>query len=288
MRSTRLSYRSCILAAVVGRASSAAAADAATAFQSRVMPVLSAHCTNCHGARKAEGQAQPRRPAHAGATACRCETLVSRAGADRIGRRCLRTAESRSPRPNAEAVLSWVRGELTDWLASVQLKEGRGKFRRLSRNEYANTIHDLFGFRPAVLRELPGDGRVDGYDKVSSALPLSSAGAAGFVKITEDILNRMLKPLPPRRRSELSALWPAPANNRPDTSWNSKTGRWSRSIPTPHPARCGPRPPTAQCTYPRGAQFPACIACACRSMPTRPTSRSRSASMRATPPPIRS
>src|SRR5208282_5725503 len=82
-------------------------------------------------------------------------------------------------------------GELTDLLIEQQRQEGRSKLRRLSRNEYANTVQDIFGIRPPVVRLMPSDGRVDGYDKVSTALPFSTAVTEGQVKIAEDIMARI-------------------------------------------------------------------------------------------------
>ena len=153
-----------------------------------------------------------------------------------------------------QAVAKWVQGELTDWLAIVQQKEGRSKLRRLSRTEYANTIQDLFGIRPAVIRNLPNDGRVDGYDKVSSALPMSAAGAAGILKITDDVLGRMLKRTGPKKTDWTSRLFAAPSEQSQGhileladgtkVSFNTDT--------TSGPLR--PKTNDGKSTYPRGAQ----------------------------------
>jgi hypothetical protein len=112
-----------------------------------------------------------------------------------------------------KAIAGWIRGELTDTLAAQQRREGRAKLRRLSKSEYSDTLHDLFGMRPGM-DLLPLDGRVDGYDKVAAALPLTSEGALGYMSTAEELLKRwMLKPLPkeagvirsPSRESEQSA-----------------------------------------------------------------------------------
>ncbi|MSU40845.1 MAG: DUF1592 domain-containing protein [Pedosphaera sp.] len=182
-----------------------AADDAVVAFKNKVMPVLSAHCTKCHGVEKQKAKLNLGGP-----------RSLEQLGADsKLWFRVVEQIESGTMPPDGEkplsiaernAVANWARGELTSALASVQQKEGRSKFRRLNRAEYANTIHDLFGFRPPVLRDLPGDGRVDGYDKVSAALPFSSSSAEGFVKITEDILGRMIAP-PPKQQERSYRLW---------------------------------------------------------------------------------
>ncbi len=196
---------------IVGLAlpANAPAGDAVDAFKSRVMPVLAAHCTKCHGGAEPEAKLNLSGP----------RTREQLRAEGRHWYRVLERVESGAMPPEDEkrltsaerqAIAGWVRGELTDWLASVQREEGRSKFRRLSRTEYANTIHDLFGFRPAVIRHLPGDGRVDGYDKVSAALPLSSASADGYMRITEDTLSRMLL-ASPQKQERTYRLWAGPS-----------------------------------------------------------------------------
>ncbi len=201
----RIGFALCASLALV---EAAVAQDVAGTFKTAVMPVLTAHCTRCHGAEK------PKAKLNLSGERTK-EQLRSEA---KLWFRVLEQIESGSMPPEGQkpltpversAVAEWVRVALSDALASAQQQEGRSKFRRLSRNEYANTIQDLFGVRPAVGRDLPSDGRVDGYDRVSAALPLSSAGAGGYVKIAEDLLNRMLKPIPKQNRTY--RLWPGPS-----------------------------------------------------------------------------
>jgi hypothetical protein len=110
------------------------------------------------------------------------------------------------------AIRAWVRGEYADLLAARQRREGRSRLRRLSRAEYADTLEDLFGIRPNPY-DLPLDGRVDGYDKVGAALPLTTEGALSYLSVAEDLLKRwVLRPFPkdsgmirsPARESEQS------------------------------------------------------------------------------------
>ena len=171
--------------------SSARADDPTESFRKQVMPVLEVHCTDCHGGKKPEGKLDltgPRSLDQLRAESPRWFRILQRVEDGSMPPK----DEKPLTKEERQTVASWIRGPLTQRLAELQLQEGRSKIRRLNRSEYANTIHDLFGIRPPVLRELPGDGRVDGYDKVSAALPFSSAGAAGYMKITEDLLGRML------------------------------------------------------------------------------------------------
>jgi len=171
------------------------AEDPAVAFQARVFPVLQAHCTKCHGTEKQKGKIS-----FAGGHG------VEQLAAEReLWFRVVEKVDAGEMPPEDEkqltpaerqAIVAWIRGDFIDLLAAKQHKDGRSKLRRLTRNEYANTFMDIFGIRPATGINLPEDGRVDGYDKVSAALPLSASGAGGYFKMTEDLLRWMLKPLP--------------------------------------------------------------------------------------------
>src|SRR5690606_36226284 len=89
-----------------------------------------------------------------------------------------------------------------------QRLEGHSKLRRLSRNEYANTVQNILGIRPPVLRLMPADGRVDGYDRVSAALPFSTAATEAQMQIAEEMVDRLFR-LPTTRES--FRLWSFPS-----------------------------------------------------------------------------
>ncbi len=173
----------------------ASAQDAASTFTTRVQPLLTTYCTECHSGAKAKARVSLN-----GA-----RTLEQLSGERDVWFRVLDQLEAGTMPPKDEkqptaaeraALVAWVRGEFTGALLAKQRQEGRSKFRRLSRTEYANTVQDLLGLRPTIGLNLPADGRVDGYDKVSAALPLSAVGAAGYIKMTEDMLSRLLRPMP--------------------------------------------------------------------------------------------
>jgi mono/diheme cytochrome c family protein len=180
--------------------------DAAKAFVERVLPVLEMHCTECHGGDKPEAKLNlsgRRTLAQLQADGLHWFRVLERIDEGSMPPK----DEPRLKATERQAVAAWVHGELSASLRSVQLREGRSKIRRLSRTEYANTILDIFGIRPPVVRDLPVDGRVDGYDKVSAALPLSSAHAGGYLKIAEDILDRFPLSSPQNHGRETFRLW---------------------------------------------------------------------------------
>ena len=163
--------------------------DAARVFRDRVEPILREHCASCHSGDSPK--------ASLNLAGERTQPQLQAEGSQWI--RVLEQVEAGSMPPKKEKRLSkeeeltlanWVRGELADLLIGQRKKDGRSKLRRLSRIEYANTVYDIFGIRPPVVRDLPIDGRVDGYDKVSEALPLSSSHALGYLKIADEMLAR--------------------------------------------------------------------------------------------------
>ncbi len=181
---------------IAGAALGSAADDAGASFQARVQPILTAQCTQCHGTEKQKAKI----------------SFAGPRGADKLATekdlwfRVLEQVESHAMPPDDEkkqpsdkervALAAWIRGEYTELLIAKQRKDGRSRLRHLSRSEYANTIQDLFGIRPTVGIDLPMDGRVGGYDKVSAALPLSASGAAGYFRMTEEQLKWVMRPLP--------------------------------------------------------------------------------------------
>jgi len=179
------------------------AEDASTAFQKQVVPILQAHCTECHGGEKPKAKLDltgPRSLEQLRTQSHHWFRLLDRVEAGTMppkGSEPLKPAEK-------QALAAWVHGEFTSLLIEQQRQEGRSKFRRLSRTEYANTVQDIFGIRPPVVRLMPADGRVDGYDKVSAALPFSTATTEGQLRIAEDMVNRMFA-LPDKNVT--SRLW---------------------------------------------------------------------------------
>src|SRR5688500_7256937 len=108
------------------------AADAATAFQSRVAPVLQAYCARCHGTEKPKANVNL-----AGA-----RDLEQLAADPNLWFRVLGQLEAGAMPPEGEnqpsaaerqAVVRWVRGEFTELMAARQRQAGRSKLRRLSR-----------------------------------------------------------------------------------------------------------------------------------------------------------
>jgi len=173
-------------------------AQTASSFKTKVLPILESHCSRCHGSKRTEAKIN--------LTGER--SLEQLTGDQHLWFRVLDQLEFGQMPPEGakkladsdrKAVVDWIKGELTDSFAAKRLKEGRSQFRRLSRAEYADNFEDLFGIRLTgkMLNMLPEDGRVEGYTRVSQALPLSTDGAFGYYQIARTFLDQwVLKPIP--------------------------------------------------------------------------------------------
>jgi mono/diheme cytochrome c family protein len=187
------------LASVFGLAYFAVVPPAAAGVPGDVVKVVETRCAGCHGGDEPEAGVKLD-----GTWAD--DRLVSTEGDTWF--RALREIESgrmppedqEQPSASERALVSkWIRGDLATLQKQHQLSVGRAQVRRLSRTEYADTVFDLFGFRPPVSVDLPEDGRVDGYQKVAKALPLSAASIDGIMRMTDKIVDHLLRP--PRKGS---------------------------------------------------------------------------------------
>jgi mono/diheme cytochrome c family protein len=169
---------------------------AAAEVPASVAAIVESKCTGCHGGDNPESGVKLDGEWSA-------ERLVSADGNTWF--RALHEIESGRMPPEEEeqptaadraTMATWIRGDLAALQKQHQVEVGRSQFRRLSREEYANTVFDIFGFRPPVTVDLPEDGRVDGYQKVAKALPLSAASVDGYLRLADRIMGRLLKPLP--------------------------------------------------------------------------------------------
>ena len=71
--------------------------------------------------------------------------------------------------------------------------------RRLNRQEYENTLNDMFGTNLMISEMLPEDGRSHEFDNVGEALGMSMGQLQRYIDITEDVINAAVetRPEPP-------------------------------------------------------------------------------------------
>lgn len=149
-------------------------------FARDVQPFLKQHCYTCHDAREARAGFRIDQLADA-VTAGKADFLQGKT-ADHW-QEVMHNLNSGAmppkdePRPNADrsfAVVKWIAAQLQQAEKTAKQAGGRIPMRRLNRDEYANTIRDLFALDAKLLapivEDLPGDGKAEGFDRLGVAL----------------------------------------------------------------------------------------------------------------------
>jgi hypothetical protein len=229
----------------------AATSNPAETFKSKVAPILQNACTDCHGGNKPKASLNLEGSPDMDSLSTNYHHWFKVMEQIETG---TMPPENEDPldSKDRETLLSWIKQDLTELLAEHQRKEGRSRFRRLSRNEYANTIQDLFGIRPPVIRMMPGDGRVDGYDKVSKSLPFSPAATEAQIRIAEETIAQMFNH---PQDKVTTRLWARPSGQSkghilelPDGWWvsfnsDANSGQLGKENNGQHNGFPGPRKP---------------------------------------------
>lgn len=158
-----------------------------------VRPVLEKYCYSCHDDVKARGKwsFESAPPDFADARWVRVfEKIVSG-----------QMPPQKNKQPSSEerkTIVDWLRRQLHDASVAKQQRDGRVTLRRLNKHEYETTLYDLLGVRLSVKDLLPEDGSAAGFDKVSSALDISSAHLLRY----QDAAERALKNVIPRAKPQ--------------------------------------------------------------------------------------
>ena len=213
--SQRIHQRGIVLALLavlrLGGGASAAAAPATGSpnnspeFDRVVKPFLTQHCTSCHGGQKQKGD-------------LRVDTLVIDYDSpkimghweeimNRINSGDMPPKKEPRPRPDDIArVAEWIVGQLREAETARQSSaRERVAFRKLSREEYANTIRDLLGVNFDVKGPagLPEDPDWKGFERIGSVLTLSPAHVEKHLAAAEAVLTEALSLRPEPKREVL-------------------------------------------------------------------------------------
>ena len=149
------------------------AIPAAPAAAPALKPFLEAHCTECHDAdtHKANLRLDNLALDTANEDSFKTWTRVF----DKMSDGSMPPAKKpRPPKADLEATTKLLYETLHDASLDRQRKQGRVIVRRLNGTEYENTIRELVGTQVRVKELLPEDDTAGGFDKVSTALDLSS------------------------------------------------------------------------------------------------------------------
>jgi hypothetical protein len=160
-------------------------ADAQEFFRSRVTPFITTYCLPCH---------QNKRPTRAGVNFSPALNAPGHAAfADQWKKAVARVnahdmPPKASPQPNDDD-----RKMFAAWLGKLkylsQKDPGTFVIRRLTKTEYGNTLHDLFGVEPSIADGLPDEVSGEGYLNSLSPLQLEQ-----YLKIADKVLAQIVAP----------------------------------------------------------------------------------------------
>ncbi|MDZ4288356.1 MAG: DUF1592 domain-containing protein [Prosthecobacter sp.] len=160
-------------------------ADAKKSFRDGVTPFVKTYCLECHGNRKSKAgvnyEVALKKPGDAASSKRWKQALANVKAHDMPPE----DADKQPTDAEREKFLGWV-GKIK-FLSPKD--PGAFVIRRLTKVEYGNTLHDLFGVDSAVAQELPDEVSGEGY--LNSLSPLQSEQYLG---IANEVLDRILAP----------------------------------------------------------------------------------------------
>ena len=163
----------------------------AKTFATAVRPLFDKHCADCHGADEQKG-------------GMRLDELLPKFDAPDSAARWLKVMErivagemppedeERPPADAVKQVAGWIDANLFAADTERRAREGRSRVRRLNRVEHEYTLHDLFGIDAPLKDLLPEDGMALGFDKVGTALDLSSVLMERYLQAADAAIDAAL------------------------------------------------------------------------------------------------
>lgn len=160
-------------------------ADAEEFFRKRVTPFIKTYCIGCH---------QNRRPTEAGVNFSPALKNPGHAAFSHQWKKAAAKVRAHDmPPEDMEQPTAEERQMFSEWLGKVKYLSSKdpGPFviRRLTKTEYANTLHDLFGVEPAIADELPDEVSGEGYLNSLSPLQMDQ-----YLTIANKVLAQVLPP----------------------------------------------------------------------------------------------
>ena len=160
-------------------------ADAKKSFRDNVVPFVTNYCKECHGDKKRK----------AGVTFTPALRSPGDGAFSKQWKESFANVKTHDMPPDdaAKQPTDEERQKFMDWIAMLKFLSPKdpGPFviRRLTKAEYGNTLHDLFGVDPAIAHELPDEVFGEGYLNTLSPLQLEQ-----YLGIANDVLDQILAP----------------------------------------------------------------------------------------------
>lgn len=160
--------------------------DAVRFFDGRIAPFLKTYCLSCHS---------NKRPTEAGVNFSPTLKSPGHSAFSQLWNKSIARVKAHDMPPEYadKQPTDAERQMFVDWLAKVKflspMDPGLFVIRRLTKTEYANTLHDLFGVEPAIASDLPDEVSGEGYLNSLSPLQMEL-----YLGIADKVLDRVLSP----------------------------------------------------------------------------------------------
>ncbi len=172
-------------------------------YDSKIKPFLKQYCIGCHG--KDESMAGLRLD-NLGTDFLEGKTAnVWKEVINKLNVGAMPPKDEDVPKPAAKegfVVVEWVNQGLRNAEKRAQSAGGRVPMRRMNRTEYANTVRDLFflddHFARKIERELPTDGKVDGFDRGGAALLVDKSQLQIYMEVARAVVAEAMPTEPPK------------------------------------------------------------------------------------------
>lgn len=172
-----------------GNSVASAGLHSSAEFDRVVLPFLNKHCIRCHGDKEQAGEMRLdtlSRNFAGGGSASHWGDVLERISAGEM-------PPEKEPQPTADEatrVVEWIAGGLKEGEAARHAKRERVTFHKLTREEYANTVHDLLGVRYDATDPtgLPEDPEYHGFERIGSVLSLSPSHVEKYFAAAEAAL----------------------------------------------------------------------------------------------------
>jgi hypothetical protein len=211
----------------VARAGHAENPASSEEFNKQIKPFLEEHCTRCHGEKKHKGEFRLDTLSHdfvQSGPAMHWSDVMDRISSGEM-------PPEDEPKPNTEQaakIVEWLAGKLKEGEATRLATRERVTFHRLSREEYANTVHDLLGvhYDATDPTGLPEDPNWQGFERIGSVLSLSPAHVEKYFHAAESSLAEALPTTPPK--STLQHWHPVDMRGGPNRKELEAKGLWDK------------------------------------------------------------
>ncbi len=195
-------------------------ANAQKSFKDEVTPFVTTYCLDCHGNKKSKGglnfQPALKHPGDSASSKRWMQAFVNVSAHDM-------PPEEEDKQPTEEE-----RQKFLDSIGQIKFLSPKdpGPFviRRLTKVEYGNTLHDLFGVDPAVAQELPDEVFGEGY--LNTLSPLQSEQ---YLAIANEVLDRVLPP-PGAPPTEVQKRFFGAEMPKPGTDIRAEAKKVARSL----------------------------------------------------------